>query len=72
MGFYRGSGTTIRHNTQSCTNNKGHITHNEYNTYKKSKAVLVIGCVGLQGWDVKAHRWQLGTTTIRHTKLHKQ
>jgi hypothetical protein len=24
-----------KHNTQSYTNNKGHITHNEYNTHKK-------------------------------------
>jgi hypothetical protein len=49
MGFLPGgSGTTVRHNThkyishcaqnkhssQSCTNNKGHITHNDYNTKK--------------------------------------
>jgi hypothetical protein len=44
MGFYPvATGTKIRHNTQithttqtkhrtqNCTNNKGHVTHNEYN-----------------------------------------
>jgi hypothetical protein len=30
-----------KHSTQSCTNNKGHITHNEYNE-KKIKATYYI------------------------------
>jgi hypothetical protein len=34
-----------KHSTQSYTNNKGHITHNDYN--KKNKAVPVTGRGGL-------------------------
>jgi hypothetical protein len=33
---------------QSYTNNKGHITHNEYNT-KKNKPISVTGRGGLWG-----------------------
>jgi hypothetical protein len=36
-----------KHSTQSYTNNEGHITHNEYNTHKKSKAIPVTGRGGL-------------------------
>jgi hypothetical protein len=36
----------LKHSTQSYTNNKGHITHNEYGT-EKSKAIPVTGCGGL-------------------------
>jgi hypothetical protein len=35
-----------QHSTQSYTNNKGHITHNEYKA-KESKAIPVIGRGGL-------------------------
>jgi hypothetical protein len=35
-----------KHSTQSYTNNKGHMTHNEYNT-QKSKAIPITGLGGL-------------------------
>jgi hypothetical protein len=37
-----------KHSTQSYTNNKGHITHDEYNAIE-SKTILVTGRGGLQG-----------------------
>jgi hypothetical protein len=54
MGFTRGSGTTINRThkiphlaqTKQHTNNKGHLTHNEYNT-TKSKGIPATGLGGL-------------------------
>jgi hypothetical protein len=36
-----------KHSTQSYTNNKGHVTHTEYNATKKSKAIPVTDRGGL-------------------------
>jgi hypothetical protein len=40
-----------KQSTESYTNNKGHITQNEYNT-KKSKAILVTDREGLLGCEM--------------------